>query len=52
VTAKLLRRGVAIHEVPISYNPRSWEEGKKIQWYDGLIAIQTLLKYRFFYREK
>ena len=52
VTAKLLRRGVAIHEVPISYNPRSWEEGKKIQWYDGLIAIWTLLKYRFFYREK
>jgi glycosyltransferase involved in cell wall biosynthesis len=48
VTAKLLRRGVVIHEVPISYNPRSWEEGKKIKWQDGLIAIWTLLKYRFY----
>jgi dolichol-phosphate mannosyltransferase len=48
VTAKLLQRGVAIHEVPISYTPRSWEEGKKIQWHDGLIAIWTLIKYRFF----
>ena len=47
VTAKLLRHGVKIHEVPISYRPRSWAEGKKIQWFDGLIAIWTLLKYRF-----
>lgn len=51
VTAKLLTRGVPIHEVPINYQPRSWSEGKKIQWYDGAIAIWTLLKYRFFYRE-
>jgi glycosyltransferase involved in cell wall biosynthesis len=50
VTAKLLQRNVVIHEVPISYDPRSWEEGKKIQWYDGAIAIWTLIKYRFFYR--
>jgi len=49
VTAKLLQRGVAIHEVPISYNPRSWEEGKKIRWADGIVAIWTLVKYRFFY---
>lgn len=47
VTAKLLRQGVRIHEVPISYQPRSREEGKKIQWSDGVVAIQTLLKYRF-----
>lgn len=47
VTAKLLARGVNIVEVPISYNPRSWEQGKKIRWYDGPIAIWTLLKYRF-----
>ncbi len=47
VTGKLLQRGVAIHEVPISYHPRSWDEGKKIQWYDGLVAIWTLAKYRF-----
>ncbi len=46
VTAKLLLRGVGIYEVPISYNPRSWEAGKKIRWYDGLIAIWTLVKYR------
>jgi dolichol-phosphate mannosyltransferase len=48
VTGKLLQRGVNIREVPISYHPRSWAEGKKIQWYDGLIAIWTLIKYRFF----
>lgn len=52
VTAKLLQRDIAIHEVPISYTPRSWEEGKKIQWYDGAIAIWTLIRYRFFYRDK
>jgi glycosyltransferase involved in cell wall biosynthesis len=46
VTAKLLQRGVTIREVPISYNPRSRGEGKKIQWYDGAIAIWTLIKYR------
>jgi dolichol-phosphate mannosyltransferase len=50
VTAKLLQRGAVIQEVPISYTPRSWKEGKKIQWYDGLIAIWTLIKYRFFHR--
>lgn len=48
VTAKLLRRGVNICEVPISYAPRSWEEGKKIRWYDGMIAIWTLISYWFF----
>jgi glycosyltransferase involved in cell wall biosynthesis len=47
VTAKLLRRNVSIYEVPISYNPRSWDQGKKIKWYDGVIAIWTLIKYRF-----
>ncbi|MCB0212250.1 MAG: glycosyltransferase family 2 protein [Anaerolineae bacterium] len=52
VTGKLLQRGIAIHEVPISYNPRSWDEGKKIQWHDGLIAIWTLLRYRFFYKNR
>lgn len=48
LTAKLLQRGVAIHEVPITYQPRTREEGKKIQWYDGAIAVWTLIKYRFF----
>ena len=48
VTAKLCKRGYRIKEVPISYHPRKMEEGKKIRWIDGLIAILTLLKYRFF----
>jgi dolichol-phosphate mannosyltransferase len=52
VTAKLLQQGVRIREVPISYVPRSWEQGKKIQWYDGLIAIWILIKYRLFYRRQ
>lgn len=47
VTAKVARLGYAIYEVPISYHPRSFEEGKKIKWKDGLIGIWTLLKYRF-----
>ena len=46
VTAKVLRRGIEIHEVPISYRPRSFDEGKKINWRDGLRAIWTLLKCR------
>lgn len=46
VTSKVLRRGIRIHEVPISYQPRSFAEGKKINWCDGLRAIWTLLKYR------
>ncbi len=45
-TGKILRRRIAIHEVPISYSPRSWKEGKKIRWYDGLSALWYLLKYR------
>lgn len=48
VTGKVLRRGIEIHEVPISYQPRSFEEGKKINWRDGLRAIWTLLKYRLY----
>lgn len=47
VTAKILRQGISIHEVSISYRPRSRSEGKKISWRDGLIAIWTLVKYRF-----
>lgn len=47
VTAKLSKRGHEIVEVPINYLGRTVEEGKKIKWYDGVIAIWTLLKYRF-----
>lgn len=47
LTAKTRRLGYAIHEVPISYNPRGIAEGKKIRWQDGVEAFCTLLKYRF-----
>src|SRR5262249_55241863 len=46
VTAKVIRRGYRIVEVPIHYEARSMAEGKKIRWTDGVIAIWTLLKYR------
>ena len=47
VTAKTLKRGVKILELPINYYPRGMEEGKKIRWTDGAIALWTLLKLRF-----
>lgn len=47
VTAKVSRLGYKIKEVPIRYYPRSIEEGKKLRLKDGLKAIGTLLKYRF-----
>ncbi|MFI5362973.1 MAG: glycosyltransferase family 2 protein [Elusimicrobiota bacterium] len=47
VTAMVLRRGVAIQEVPVSYSPRSIADGKKIRWYDGAIHIWTLLRLRW-----
>ena len=52
VTAKLLRAGYHIKELPVSYNPRTAEEGKKINWRDGVTAIRTLIKYRFFSQER
>ncbi len=47
ITAKVLKRGVKFMEVPISYNARTNEEGKKIGWKDGVQAIWALIKYRF-----
>ncbi len=47
VTAKVLRRGYRVYEVPISYNGREFNEGKKITWKDGISALRTLVKYRF-----
>lgn len=47
ITAKLLLAGHVIHEVPISYTPRTEDEGKKISWIDGIEAIYTLLRCRF-----
>lgn len=47
ITAKLLKKGERILEVPIEYRSRGFEEGKKINWKDGVQAFFTLLKYRF-----
>jgi len=47
ITAKLLKAGARLREVPIRYAGRTYQEGKKIGWRDGLQAIWTLLKYRF-----
>jgi glycosyltransferase involved in cell wall biosynthesis len=47
ITARLIRSGHKIVEVPIAYHPRSAEEGKKIKPSDGLIAVWTLLRFRF-----
>jgi len=47
VTAKVRKRGERILELPISYNPRSYDSGKKIRWWDGVTAFWTLIKYRF-----
>ncbi|MDP8297756.1 MAG: glycosyltransferase family 2 protein, partial [Candidatus Orphnella occulta] len=47
ITAKVLKTGYGIVEVPISYYPRTTEHGKKIGWRDGLTAIYALIKYRF-----
>jgi glycosyltransferase involved in cell wall biosynthesis len=46
-TAKILKRNVRIFEVPITFNPRDYAEGKKIKARDAVIALWTLLKYRF-----
>ena len=46
-TAKILKRKVRIFEVPITFNPRDYNEGKKIKIKDAFIAVWTLLKYRF-----
>ena len=47
ITARVLRAGFRIHEVPIAYNPRRRDEGKKVSWTDGLDAVYTLLRCRF-----
>jgi len=47
ITAKIAKRGIKIYEVPISYYPRHLKEGKKIKWSDGLVALWTLIKYKF-----
>jgi glycosyltransferase involved in cell wall biosynthesis len=46
LTAKIFKRGYRVYEVPISYDGRGYEEGKKITWRDGVVALWVLVKYR------
>ena len=48
ITAKLAKNGAKFTELPITYNARSYQMGKKITFKDGIIAVITLFKYRFF----
>ncbi|RJP64128.1 MAG: glycosyltransferase family 2 protein [Candidatus Abyssobacteria bacterium SURF_17] len=47
-TAKIARKRLRIYEVPISYYGRTYEEGKKITWKDGIVAVYCIVRYRFF----
>ena len=47
ITAKILKSGLRIKEVPITYKGRSFTEGKKITWKDGIAALYTLIKFKF-----
>ena len=47
VTAKVSKRGFKIKELPMNYYPRSFDEGKKMNWKDGVKALWVLLKFRF-----
>lgn len=47
ITAKVLKRGARLYELPISYYGREYDEGKKITWKDGFHAIWALVKFRF-----
>lgn len=47
ITAKVLKKGARLYELPISYYGREYEEGKKITWKDGFHAIWALVKFRF-----
>jgi dolichol-phosphate mannosyltransferase len=47
VTAKVCQLGITIHEVPVSYSGRSSADGKKIQWYDGVEAIVSLIRWKW-----
>jgi glycosyltransferase involved in cell wall biosynthesis len=46
LTAKIFKRGYRVYEVPITYDGRGYEEGKKITWRDGVVALGVLLRYR------
>ena len=46
ITAKIFKRGYRVYEVPITYDGRGYDEGKKITWKDGVVALWVLLKNR------
>lgn len=48
ITARMVKSRQRIYEIPISYFGRTYEEGKKITWKDGLVALYTLLRFRLF----
>jgi glycosyltransferase involved in cell wall biosynthesis len=47
MTAKIFRRGYRVYEVPITYDGRGYDEGKKITWKDGVVALWVLVRHRF-----
>jgi hypothetical protein len=48
ITAKIFKnRNLRVYEMPITYDGRDYDEGKKITWLDGFPALWTLIKYRF-----
>jgi glycosyltransferase involved in cell wall biosynthesis len=47
MTAKIFKRQYRVYEVPITYDGRNYDEGKKITWRDGFVALWVLIKYRF-----
>jgi len=47
ITAKIFKRGYRVYEIPITYDGRGYEDGKKITWRDGVVAAWTLIRYRF-----
>jgi glycosyltransferase involved in cell wall biosynthesis len=47
LTAKIFKRGYRVYEIPITYDGRGYSDGKKITWRDGVVAVWTLIKYRF-----
>jgi glycosyltransferase involved in cell wall biosynthesis len=47
LTAKIFKRGYRVYEVPITYDGRGYDQGKKITWRDGFRALWVLLRYRF-----
>ncbi len=48
ITAKIFKRGYRVYEVPITYDGRGYDEGKKITWKDGIVALWVLLRHRLF----